>query len=1113
MSLSLIFVFLIKINRKMNQNYFQKALLFLMLSPVFLIAQTPQQIKEINKQTNVVQLLKLKNTFESISKLEKKKAWEQADIKGWNKTFIDADGSVNELIKLTVNGNPVYYKTDNVAAAISTRANFLHNGGGLGLDIEGQGMTAHVWDGGIARSSHQEYDGVGGQNRFSVGDGTGISGRNFHAAHVMGTIISSGFVANAKGMAPQARGIGYDWTNDTSEVALAASNGMLISNHSYGFRASDIPDQWFGAYREDARDFDEIMFNAPYYLQVISAGNDGNDNASNANPLGGNAQYDKLSGFKTSKNSMIVANGLDASIDSEGNLISVTRNSSSSEGPTDDLRIKPDIMGNGTGVFSTYESADDAYNTISGTSMAAPNVAGSLLLLQQYYNAVNGKFMKAATLKGLTLHTADDVNPVGPDALTGWGLMNTKRAAETITNNGLETIITEETLNDGQSFSITVRSDDTNPLLASISWTDRPGSSTNITNNATPRLINDLDIRVTNTTDTFEPWRLNAVNMTGKGDNVVDPYERVNVDGATGEYTITVTHKGTLAGGSQNFSLIISGVQSDFTFNTEEANQIVCSNTDAVFNFSYTQKNASTTNFSVQNLPNGASSSFSSQTLSSSGDFTLTISGLENVPAGSYDIIVTGDNGNETESRTLNLRVYQTNFENNPISISYPSNEEKGVNIPDITLTWDQNVNSESYEVELSDSPSFSNIIASATTTNTELAVSGLVVNSVYYWRTKPSNRCASGNFSDIFSFQTAGSEDCSNTYTATNFTSAEIFLSANNTASVPIDIPDDLIISRLIVNASISHTSVQDLTLFIQEPAGLGSNNTVLLQNVCDDTDNITNVTFDDTGGALNCSTEDPAISGTIIPLQSLASSSGKSSSGRWFFAATDNVFLDGGQIDAASITICTSLPNTNVPSFTNSNIDIAANGSYTFRALDIEATTNSENPIDQVYTLVLLPTKGIIQKNGVTLNVGDTFTQEDVNNSIVTYVNTQTELFTDSFKVDITNAANGWLPNQTINLTATTLSNQVLEINGLSLYPNPNFGSLNLRLNPKTQSPIQVLVFDLQGRTILQKTFENKTSIFNESLNLRSIANGIYLIKITEGNYSSTKRIVISK
>ena len=125
-----------------------------------------------------------------------------------------------------------------------------------------------------------------------------------------------------------------------------------------------------------------------------------------------------------------VANGLDASIDNDGNLNSGGRNSSSSEGPADDLRIKPDIMGNGTGLYSTYESADAVYSTISGTSMASPNVAGTLLLLQQHYKNVTNNFMKAATLKGLACHTADDAGNIGPDPVFGWGLLNAKKAAE-----------------------------------------------------------------------------------------------------------------------------------------------------------------------------------------------------------------------------------------------------------------------------------------------------------------------------------------------------------------------------------------------------------------------------------------------------------------------------------------------------------------------------------------------------------------------------------------------------------------------------------------------------------------------------------------------------------
>jgi hypothetical protein len=520
--------------------------------------QTAAEKQQIVSQYDVQKLGTLQNKFTAAQALEKQNAIRLAQQNGWEIRQTLPDGTLIELQKVTPDGTPIYYTTFNVAAARSTRANHLNNGGSLGLNLMGQNMTAHVWDGGLARASHQEYDGAGGNNRFSIGDGT--TALHYHSAHVTGTIMASGVDANAKGMAPHADAVGYDWNSDIAEATSAASGGMLVSNHSYGFRGDLVPDHYFGGYITESRDWDEVLFNAPNYLMVVAAGNDGNQNGYNGSPLSGNSSYDKLTGHSTSKNNLVVANAQDANIDANGNLVSVSINSGSSEGPTDDFRIKPDITGNGTAVYSTYESSDTAYNSITGTSMASPNVAGSLLLLQQHANNTNGSFMKAATLKGLALHTADDAGSNGPDAIFGWGLMNTKAAAEAITNNGNEAKIEELTLTSGQTYTITVDSDGTNPLLASISWTDRAGTANTLVNSSTAVLVNDLDIRVTKGGTTYNPWRLTGVNTNGTGDNTVDPYERVDVANASGTYTITVTNKGSLVGGSQNFSLIVTGL-------------------------------------------------------------------------------------------------------------------------------------------------------------------------------------------------------------------------------------------------------------------------------------------------------------------------------------------------------------------------------------------------------------------------------------------------------------------------------------------------------------------------------------------------------------------------
>ena len=648
------------ISPTMNKNRTKLFLLgFFLLSMFGIISVSAQvnkpktnkyakQIAQIVESYDQPELSSIHTRVAERAALKRAQAKSYAILHGIPLRYEDANGVLYELQFIAEDGSPIYFQTFNADAAISTRANYLNTGGGLGLDLNGDDLTAHIWDGGLARTSHQEYDGAGGTNRFSIGDGT--TALHYHSAHVTGTIMASGVQAQAKGMAWQADAVGYDWNNDTSEATTAASNGMLISNHSYGYGASQLPDAMFGQYGQDAHDWDDIMHNAPYYLMVVAAGNDGQDNTSNGIPLDGQSAFDKLSGHATAKNNMVVANGLDAVINPDGSLNSVSRNSGSSEGPTDDYRIKPDIMGNGTQLYSTYETSNTAYGTISGTSMASPNVAGTLLLLQEHYVNLHGSFMRAATLKGLALHTADDVAAAGPDAETGWGLMNAKKAAETLSTAAATSgsaMVSELTLSQGQTYQITVQANGVEPLMASISWTDPAGTVNNGTNSNTPALVNDLDIRLSNGS-TFTPWRLNAVNSNTKGDNNVDPFERIDINGASGTYTLTVTHKGTLSGGSQNFSLIVTGVVVASSpligFATPTGSQI--ENTDC----NYTDVNV------VLNI---------AQAPSQNADVSFTIDGASTATSGlDFDLMtptVTFPAGS-TASQDMVLRVYHDGF-------------------------------------------------------------------------------------------------------------------------------------------------------------------------------------------------------------------------------------------------------------------------------------------------------------------------------------------------------------------------------------------------------------------------------------------------------------------
>ncbi len=543
-------------------------LLFIFLISLNLQGQTDQQVNQIISQYDQDKLDLRKAEIEIAKNKQLERTNLLAKKYGWPKTIADNDGTVRTLIGATKEETPLYYTTYNLRAVQSTRTNHLHQGGSLGLDLHGQDMTAYIWDQGGIFVDHPEFAIQGGGSRADYND---LAAGSLHSTHVTGTLIARGANSAALGMAPEAHSKNYDWNGDYLEAWVnAQNNGMLISNHSYGLFNPNVPDYYFGAYIEDSRLFDDLMYNTPFYLMVVAAGNDG-ELELNGQPFF--PGMDQLTNFQTAKNNLVVANVHDVMSNTEGeiNPENVTVNTSSSIGPTDDMRIKPDIAGNGTGVFSTANNLPDGgYTTITGTSMASPNVSGSLLLLQQHYQNLNGYFLKGASLKGLALHTADLLGD-GPNPHTGWGLLNAKEAAELISDDPIGSRIKETTLNDQQSHTYTFESNGVDPLLVSISWTDPAGEINEGTVNSNDKaLVNDLDVRVydenSNEYTPYYLWHGGSGIEAFQGDNLSDPYERVDINvPAAGTYTIVVSHKGSLTNQQQDYTLIVSGASEVFS--------------------------------------------------------------------------------------------------------------------------------------------------------------------------------------------------------------------------------------------------------------------------------------------------------------------------------------------------------------------------------------------------------------------------------------------------------------------------------------------------------------------------------------------------------------------
>ncbi|AFU67997.1 secreted subtilisin-like protease, S8 peptidase family [Psychroflexus torquis ATCC 700755] len=463
-----------------------------------------------------------------------------------------------------INGKPIHVENHNQKAARATRTNLLQLGGDLGLDLEGEGLKIGLWEvGGHPLLNHFEFRDDNGDSKITVSDN--VSQSSFHATHVAGTLAAKGLNSGATGMATKANLLAFDNLSDVTEVlAQARDNGLLLSNHSYGIPVRNLDDnEWvMGAYNNSARTWDAVIELNPSYLMVVSAGNDGN--AVYDGGLG--SRLDKLTGEKNAKNNLVVANASDVELDDDSNMVSATINSSSSQGPTDDGRIKPDITGLGTQLISTSNASTSAYGVATGTSMSAPNVTGSAALLQELYSRLNNKYMLASTLKGLICVTADDFGLEGPDPIGGWGIMNSKKAAEAIINNEDITMIFEHTLVNNSTYTFNITKDQFQELEVGVVWTDVRGDALeNDINNPRPALVNDIDLKIIGSDETeYFPWKLDLENLTSpaiKGDNTVDTVEIINIDNSSNDtYTVEVSHKGTLDDETQIVSIIVTGI-------------------------------------------------------------------------------------------------------------------------------------------------------------------------------------------------------------------------------------------------------------------------------------------------------------------------------------------------------------------------------------------------------------------------------------------------------------------------------------------------------------------------------------------------------------------------
>ena len=460
-------------------------------------------------------------------------------------------------------------------------------------------------------------------------------GDNFgHGTHVAGSVAGAGVQSGANplqhqytgsfaGIAPEAGLViqAFDAAADGTVIGLdpdyyqlfaqAYGAGARLHTNSWGDPTGpeNDPEAKYGGYPLGAQRTDQFVWEHPDMAIFFAAGNEGVDGTPfELIPglpicLDGNGVVDEDSLFypATAKN-VITVGAAESNRSNSGlgslpwfalslcfgsdpiafDLIANNVNGMaafSSRGPTDDGRVKPDIVAPGTNIVSNrshYPGASTlwgAYETNSnyaysgGTSMATPLTAGAGVLVRQWLTGRGLTSPSAAAIKAVLLNTTRDIAPgqygTGstqeipfdrPNSVSGWGrvdlgFIDAPPSYTLWVDDHTTGLVTEQVINythtATRSLDVTSSSQ---PLRVMLTWTDPPASLS-----AAVQLVNDLDLTVTGPDgDTYY------------GNNVASGDRTNNVEGVVinnppvGQYQIQVSALNVPVA-SQPYALAVAG--------------------------------------------------------------------------------------------------------------------------------------------------------------------------------------------------------------------------------------------------------------------------------------------------------------------------------------------------------------------------------------------------------------------------------------------------------------------------------------------------------------------------------------------------------------------------
>lgn len=484
---------------------------------------------------------------------------------------------------------------------------------------------------------------------------------------------------------------------------------------------------------------------------------------------------------------------------------------------------------------------------------------------------------------------------------------------------------------------------------------------------------------------------------------------------------------------------------------------------------------------SASNLPGNSTLTFNSPTITDGLGTTFDISNTVGLAEGIYPITISGTDGLIVRNLNFELSIDEPA---GTTTLDQPADNAEGVGLIPI-LSWVQNSDATSYEVQVSLDPNFTNLVVDEIVySNAHLLTTSLEGLTDYYWRVKVANICDGTPWSLTREFTTG---NCVASFIQN--TPELISSSGSQEINSVLTITDPGTVGVLTVSNIIgTHTYMSDLEVRLIGPGG--SPSVLLWDGECGNSDDFNLSIGDDATDPVSAALCSPlGQGGTYTPVDPLAAFTGLPIAGDWTLRINDNFNLDGGELTTWSLDFCllSGLP-VDLLSFEATGLkneiqlDWETANESNNKGFEIERRSETER---EFVSIGEVPATADLQQ----INAYK-YLDKNVRPGIQYYYRLRQNDFDGQFEFS--------------EIRTASIEGDKL---GLQVYPNPANGEVFGLLNVGTGLETELQLHDLHGRIVKEQLASGNEFV----MDLAGLPAGVYVLKARHSAGEEIVRLVV--